>query len=265
MERTLPRAFAGKLARSVVRPARRDVPVQPLRAFVGLPVVFDLVSLGMQVIDLQRSRRIKSAYAVENAHHRAAHDYNAGVTLGKGFTSTRRMEVYYKLMALPPRDLRQERLLIVGPRDRHELLAAWVHGFAWKNIDAIDLYSTHPKIRVMNMEAMDWLDAQFDAVAMANTLSYSEDTTKTIAEVARVLGPGGRFAFSATYDPEGSPWKGDSVNGSTIAELLRSHGLEIQMHLANDKINSRGRRQTSHAFLARKLVSGESRLDPFSL
>ena len=262
--RNVLRAIASKLTRSFFQPARRDVPVRPLRAFVGLPIVFDLVSLAVQLIDLRRSSRIKGSYGVKGPHHRAVHDYNAAVTVKKIFTTTRRMDIYYRLLALSARYLAYQQLLIVGPRNRHELLSAWVHGFAWENISAIDLYSTHPKIQVMNMESMTWPDDRFDSVAMANTLSYSEDTRCTIAEVGRVVKPGGSFSFSATYDPA-SGWIGDAVHAQAIVEMLHKASFEIRAHFAEDKVNSLGRRQTSHTFLARKRTEGEVRLDKFSL
>ena len=265
MQQTFFRSFAGQLYRSVMHPTQRRMPVSPWRALVGLPVVFDLVSLVMQTADHRRTLRIKDTYAVDDAHHRMVQNYNAEVTLNKVFTSTRRFDIYYKLLALPPRDLAIEKLLIVGPRNRPELLSAWCHGFRWRNIDAIDLFSANPKIRIMNMEAMTWPDESFHAVSMSNTLSYAEDTQRVVNEVARVLKPGGRFAFSVSYVPKAERWKEEVVGGDLIADFLHSAGFEIEIHQATDKINSVGERQTSHAFMARKLPPGEKRLDPFKL
>jgi len=265
MQRSFIRAFIVQLCRALFSPAPRNTPVQPLRSFVALPVVFDLVSLAMQAIDYRRTQRIVKSYGVDDPHHRAVQDYNAGVTVAKTFTSTRRMDVLYKLLAFPPRALSAERILIVGPRNRHELIAAWVHGFAWRNIDAIDLFSTHPKIRVMNMEAMTWPGETFDAVTMAYTLSYAEDTGKAIGEVARVLRSGGRFAFSVSYVPDGKRWKESTVTAGEIAHMLHGSGFEIEFHQAGGKITSDGFRQASHLFVARKIPPDEQRLDPFRL
>ncbi|MBL8700141.1 MAG: methyltransferase domain-containing protein [Alphaproteobacteria bacterium] len=259
------KSVLGAAARAVLRPARREAPVMPLRAVLRTPVVFDLLSFAMQLRDLARVTRIRDSYAVESAHHRDVHDYNAGVTQGKLITTTRRVERYYELLAQPRRDLGRDRLLIVGPRNVHELLTAWTYGYSWPLIEAIDLYSTNPKIAVMNMEAMTFEDERFDAVAMANTLSYADDTRTALAGVARVLKPGGRFAFSATYDPDGTRWKEDRVEAGTIAAMLRELGFEICVHFAVDKTNSQGRLQTSHDFLVRKIPAGETRRDAFRL
>ena len=67
---------------------------------------------------------------------------------------------------------------------------------------------------------MTFEDGRFDAVAMANTLSYADDTRVALAGVARVLKPGGRFAFSATYDPDGTRWKEDKVDaGAKLVQI----------------------------------------------
>lgn len=41
--------------------------------------------------------------------------------------------------------------------------------------------------------------------------------------------------------------------------------MEISGHIALDKVNALGQRQTNHSFLARKPATGEQRLDPFVL
>ena len=86
------RPIVGYLVRSVLRPARREVPVRPLRSLVGVPIVFDLVSWTLQVIDIGRLRAATTSYAVDDAHHRSVQDYNFGVTQSKMISTTRRTE-----------------------------------------------------------------------------------------------------------------------------------------------------------------------------
>ncbi len=252
--------------RAILRPAGRARKTDPLRAFVRLPGVFDLTSLAIQTIDMSRLRRINEGYSVDESYLREVHDYNASVSLKKTITFTRRAEVHYEMLtASPPRRVDGEALLIVGPRNRHELLMAWCHGYAWRRIFAIDLYSTHPKIVTMNMEKMTFPDASFDAVVMANTLAYAGDTDAALGEAARVLRPGGRFSFGATYEPVNHTWRGNAVPARAIVERLHALGMEISSHYAIDKINALGERQTNHFIVARKPVTAEKRLDYFSL
>lgn len=259
------RKLLGFIFHAVMQPARRDTPVQPIRSLAGVPVIFDLVSFVLQLRDFGRLRQIDRGLTEQDSHHRAAHKYNAGVTQSKWITTTRRAEVYYRMVRLAVPNPSAQRLLIVGPRNVQEILIAWIHGFRWRNIEAIDLYSTNSKITVMDMEAMRWPDGSFDVLTMSNTLSYAKDTFTALSEVARVLKPGGHFAFSATVNPGATVWVEDNVHGAQIADMLRKLGFEILSHFAADKINSSKVRQTSHAFLARKRPPGETRLDPFTL
>ena len=240
------------LKNAIFRPARRPARVHPIRSVIGLPVIFDLVSLAFQLRDLRRVRSIRAEYGPGGKHHARVQDYNADVTQTKLITTTRRAEVYYRALVLPLGDPSNARLLLVGPRNIHEFLIAWIMGFSWNKMIGIDLYSTSKKITVMNMESMTFRNGSFDAVCMANTLSYSDNTENTISEVSRVISPGGYFSFSATHDP-GSSWHGDLISGEKVAEILEAHAFELIVHDHFEKTNSQGRRQTSHTFVARRL------------
>lgn len=250
---------------AIFRPQEKRDKLSLTRDILRWPVCFDLASLFMQIRDEKRTKRITATYAVDDPHHRLVQDYNASVTLKKRFTRTRRVEEYYALASLPIRNKSDEGLLIVGPRNIHELFIAWLYGFSWKNIQAIDLYSTNSKIRIMNMEEMTFQDGSFDLVVMANTLSYAADTNKVIQEVFRVLRPDGRFVFSATYDPGSPDYPGDHIRGREVVRMLRAAGFDIYYHLAKDKTNSRGRNQTSHTFGVQKPGSSASILDAINL
>ena len=241
--------------------------MQPIRALLRIPRAFDVASWALQTRDLRRLAQIRDAYlAADDPYHRSVQDYNASVTLKRPIQSTRQAEIHYEMLAFPPRDVSDEKLLIVGPRSVHELLVAWLHGFSWRNISGIDLYSTNPKITPMNMEAMTFADESFDAVAMASTLAYAKDTFAALKEVERVLRPGGRFAFGATFDPGGADkWPESSRTGNEVHSMLRRLGLSVYIHHSVDKTNSRGRRQTTHGFACRKLDPRSTPFDPFVL
>ena len=62
----------------------------------------------------------------------------------KFITTTRRFELLYQLLQIhSPSNIQDMQLLIIGPRNIAELLNAWTYGFKWKNINAIDLFSTN--------------------------------------------------------------------------------------------------------------------------
>jgi SAM-dependent methyltransferase len=167
------------------------------------------------------------------------------------------MEKYYRVVSMPPRDLRDERVLIVGPRNIQELFIAWLYGFKWESITGIDLYSTNPKIRVMDMENMEYEDGSFDAVIMAHTLAYSKDVQKCITEVSRVLTEGGRFVFNATYFPDSDEYPANRVTGSQVRGYCSEAQLEPYYYECSEKINALGGKQASHLFGVRKSSSNE--------
>jgi SAM-dependent methyltransferase len=214
--------------------------------FVSLPRVFDVTSWALQAFWLRRFRAIEDVSAYADDHLKTVHGYNAGVTAGKVITSTRRAEPVYRIAALPGRDLGRERILIVGPRNAQEFLVAWLYGFSWSRMEAIDLYSTHPKIRVMDMHDMTFADASFDLVTMVNTLGYASELGRVIRQVERILRPGGRFCFSHAHWPESQTFAGDRVSAASVIEMCHEAGLETYHHHSFFKTNSSGGRQRSH-------------------
>jgi len=244
-----------KALRSLLTALRHPAEASPrpglVRRLLLEPRIFDFVSCLVQLRDLRALARIRDTMPRDAFYAKVA-DYNAGVTEKKVITTTRRAEIYYQILALPPRDLSAETLLIVGPRNAHELLIARLYGYRWKNIHAIDLYSTNPKIHVMNMDAMTFPDDTFDAVVMSNTLAYSRDTFRCLSEVARVLKPSGRFVFGATYFPQSKDWPGNLVSGNDIRQMLKKLSLSIVFYSAFDKVNTLGGLQTAHIFGTQK-------------
>lgn len=236
-----------QLGRALLHPAPAPPDKSLWRRALLSPRIFDVLSLFVQLRDLRRRRRIDQNYAIDDEHYRKVQDYNSGVTQSQDVTRTRRSEALIRMLSLPPRDLWNEQLLLIGPRDVHELLLCWLYGFRWANIRGIDLYSTNPKISVMNMEAQEFADNSFDAILMANTLAYAKSTQQCLAECVRVLKPGGRLVFGATYFPEGE-YPGNHVSGSDILKLL--YGLPVDLCGYNpvDKTNALNKRQTVHLF-----------------
>jgi SAM-dependent methyltransferase len=222
-----------------------------LRTFLRKPRVFDLVSCILQLRDLKRLALIRDNSPADAFYEKVA-DYNAGVTQSKVVSTTRRAELLYQVLALPPRDLSTEKLLIVGPRNIQELFIAWLYGYKWENIQGIDLYSTNEKIIVMNMEDVSFPNDSYDAIVMSHTLAYAKDTFRCLSEVARVLKPSGRFVFGATYFPQSTQWPGNLVSGSEIRSMLKTLGLDLAYYQAIDRINSLGGAQTVHIFGVQK-------------
>ena len=239
-------------------------PCQPgkgfLRQWLLWPRVFDVASCLIQLRWRKRLPSVQPERPFEDPAVRKSYAHNARVTSTKVVTTSRRAEPLYQILTTPTRCLTQERLLIIGPRNAQELLMAWLHGYAWKHIDAIDLYSAHPKIRVMNMEQMTFGEGAFDAMIMAHTLPYAKDVFRCLSEVHRVLTPGGRFVFNIPHVTRATGWSGNQLHGQELREMLRRLSFDLFHYHAFDKVSRDGIPQTTHVFGVQKR-DGQSRMD----
>jgi SAM-dependent methyltransferase len=77
----------------------------------------------------------------------------------------------------------------------------------------------HPRLtfETGNAEALPYPDRSFDAVAMGFALSHLPHPERGLCEAARVLRPGGRYAFTVWAGPEESP--ADRVVEAVVEEF----------------------------------------------
>ena len=102
------------------------------------------------------------------------------------------------------------------------------------------------------MEKTTIKSESYDAIVMASTLSYSEDTQSTLNEMSRLLKPEGIFVFGSTYDPGSPDYPGDWLKGNEIINMIKNSGLKIFYNWSHYKTNSKGRKQASHTFATKK-------------
>lgn len=91
------------------------------------------------------------------------------------------------------------RLLIIGPRNEHDLLSAIGHGFSRDRIRGLDLISYSPWIDIGDMHATRYADSSFDAVVVGWVLSYSRYPKRFADEMVRILRDGGLVAVGVEY------------------------------------------------------------------
>ena len=171
----------------------------------------------------------------ENRHLRYVHKYTViqdKIQITKG--SGRRAERYYQILSVPPRDIGSENVLIIGGKNVVELFIAWIYGFKWNNIYAIDLFSLHPKIQIMDMEDIKYQSSFFDNVTMANVYGYQLDPEKCITEISRVLKPGGFFVFNSSYVPD-SDLPVYKLKVNTLLEIFARNNFEVIYHTHETK------------------------------
>lgn len=192
--------------------------------------------------------------------------YNLNVTK-KRLQTSRRAEILYRLLSLydtfhPNADkipsnyirLDNRKILIVGPRNIHELFMAWTYGYKWRNITGIDLFSFNPKILVMDMNKLNFQDGYFDDISCAGTLSYSENLFLTLDGFLRVIKSKSRIAFQHTYIPDLKTyeWKGNAVNPIEIEKYLEKKSCKILFKREFYKTNVLNQKQMTVDYLIMK-------------
>jgi SAM-dependent methyltransferase len=235
------------LAQALRSPALPPTDPGWLRTLVARRGVFDLVSTVMQLRDVGFLESIQDGEHRADGHYNQVHAYNAGVTSTKIITRTRRAESLIAVLAMPPRDLSRERVLLVGPRTRHEMLQVWLAGFDWNKIEGIDLYSANPKIKVMNMERMSFPDGTFDALLSSATLTYAKDLSGCVREFLRVLRAGGRAAFGHAHIP-GAEFAGNAISGQELERYITEAGGLIYYRNIVEKTAASGLPARIHEF-----------------
>ena len=107
------------------------------------------------------------------------------------------------------------RLLIIGPRNEGEIFNFRGHGFSKKNIEAIDLMSYSPLIKLGDMHELKYPDDTFDIVYAGWVIAYSENKIKAANELCRVAKNNKFIAI------------GWSVSSSTNDEIIEKRGYMI--------------------------------------
>lgn len=98
-------------------------------------------------------------------------------------------------------NIRNLKVLTIGPRVEGEIYNLVGYGFRRKNITGLDLFSYSPYIEVGNMHHMQFADDQFDVVLSGWVLGYSDDMPQCAREMMRVCKPGGVIAVANAYSP----------------------------------------------------------------
>jgi len=93
------------------------------------------------------------------------------------------------------KNIKEKKLLSIGPRSEHELFILYGHGFSPENVTAIDLMSYSPLIQIGDMHSLPFPDNSFDVLVCGWTLAYSTDKKRAASEMARCVRPGGVIAM----------------------------------------------------------------------
>jgi len=250
------------IKKALFNPERNGYSHSLLKTFLKKPIVFDLASLVLQWGQLKRQDKVLKENQEKDDHFQDVFEYNASVTDKKRISTTRRPEEYYRILEACSQNRDTHKILLIGPRDVFELYIAWLYGFKWENIHSIDLYSTHPKIEVMNMEDMTFEDESFDYVVLSRVYGYSKDPRGFIKGLSRILKKGGKVVFEANFVPDDDRWPTNRVSGRETIKFMNECNLNIAYYKYYEKINGVNLRQASHLIGATKVPSSQDAFDP---
>ncbi|MCB0478277.1 MAG: class I SAM-dependent methyltransferase [Crocinitomicaceae bacterium] len=122
---------------------------------------------------------------------------------------------------------KNSKVLIIGPRNEHDLYLMASEGIKMSNITGLDLITYSSRIKIGDMHEMEFADDTFDVVVFGWTLSYSSQPEKAIQEIVRVTKSGGLVAVGVEYT---------NLSKEDSESLL---GYSIQEHeKLQDRINS---------------------------
>ena len=170
----------------------------------------------------RRAKRFEKADRWQGGQHRMvdfAIRYNEGHM--NRFLESHVVRLIRPLSIIDPiyENVATAKLLSVGPRNENEIFHLCAYGFDIMNIEAIDLVSNSPLVRIMDMHELQYADATFDVVISGWTLPYSRDPKRALSEKLRVLRPGGLLCVGLTRVPPDSADHQNIQNAGAISYL----------------------------------------------
>ena len=127
----------------------------------------------------------------------------------------------------------QARILCLGARNEVEVRIFERHGFA--RVTAVDLWSSSPRVRAMDMHALGFPDASFDLVFASHVFEHAFDFDRVVSECVRVLADPG-YVFCA-MPVEFEPSEHDRVDVKNLDGLL-AHFARWRVGVLYDRLQS---------------------------
>lgn len=95
-------------------------------------------------------------------------------------------------------EIKDQKLLVIGPRFESELFGYMSLGIKKKNLFAIDTFSYSKLISVQNMHEMNFSNESFDLIICGWTIAYSNNIELALKEICRVAKIGAKIII--TFD-----------------------------------------------------------------
>lgn len=134
-------------------------------------------------------------------------------------------------------DVRDWKLLTIGPRTEGEIFNLVGHGFRRSNITALDLITYSPWIELGDMHAMSYPDATFDVAMAGWVLSYSDEKQRAADEIARVTKPGGIVAIGIEWGRQSPEEIAATRTGYIVGSATRLPTVDAILALFGDRVD----------------------------
>jgi SAM-dependent methyltransferase len=134
-------------------------------------------------------------------------------------------------------NLRDLKVLTIGPRTEGEVWNFVGHGFRRRNIEALDLISYSPMIQLGDMHAMPYPAASFDVVVAGWVISYSDDKQCAADEIARIAKAGAVVAIGIEWGRKSPEQVAAERTGYIIGSAQRLPTVQAILDLFGDRVD----------------------------
>jgi len=151
-------------------------------------------------------------------------DHQLRKTLRQRASVAARTDVFVaKLRSVAPPQPDRRRVLCIGCRNARELDLLEAAGYG--PVSGVDLFSSDPRIKVMDMHRLTFAADSFDIVYSCHSLEHSFDRSAAVAEILRVLRPRGVAAVEVPV--QFTPTATDRQEFKSVAGLLAAFEPDV--------------------------------------
>ena len=124
------------------------------------------------------------------------HNLEAMIQIKNQFFMNRFDRLIFSMMANERFSL-NSKILIIGPRSESDILK--LNAYGYRNIEAIDLLSYSPIIKIMDAHNIEYKANTFDSIFCGWVLPYSTKPKKITNSIVRVIKNGGLVSIGVEY------------------------------------------------------------------
>lgn len=198
-------------------------------------LLFNPMTLILQAVSGRKAHRINRPEFAANDFKARMYEYNLETLRQKVFIANRRSDKLYAIARVLVPNIEYSSILILGPLTINEILIAWLHGFSWKKIRAVDFICSHKKIELGDIENLPVLD-KFDVVCASAVFSCVENMEDVFSSISRNIKVGGILIFQACFSPGEIEFPSERISRSDFMNMLGIHGFEVLL-FDNDRVS----------------------------